>query len=113
MGSSLTGSNDHKAAMDRRESKAKTRHPTAPKKNADRRDARSTIGSISAASQWHRQWVLWDRIERRPTARTLSMFKTNTNEFIKKTLGERSGSVVECFTRDWGVRVRASSASLR
>ena len=51
--------------------------PTASKKNADRRCARRTIASISVATQWHRQWMLWDRIERRPTARTLGMLKTN------------------------------------
>ena len=63
--------------MNRRESMANTRHPGASKKDADRRDARSTIASISAATQFHRKWELWDRIERRPTVRTLSMFKTN------------------------------------
>ena len=51
--------------------------PTASKKNADRRDAHSTIASISQATQWHRQWTLWGRIKRRPTARTLSILKTN------------------------------------
>ena len=40
--------------------------PMASKINADRQNARSiyTIASISAATHWHRQWTLWDRIER-------------------------------------------------
>ena len=69
----------------------------------------------SQASPQHRQWVLWDRIERRPTARTLSMFKTNTNEFIKKPWGSavvrRWNALLD--TGGGGLRVRASLVSLR
>ena len=47
-------------------------------KNAERRGARSKNASMTAATQWHRHWTRWDRIERRVTARTLSKLKTNT-----------------------------------
>ena len=51
--------------------------PQRPK-NAERRGARSTNASITAATQWHRHWTQWDRKERRGTACTLSILKTNT-----------------------------------
>ena len=49
--------------------------PPRPK-NAERRGARSMNASITAATQWHRQWTQLDRIERRATPRTLSILKT-------------------------------------
>ena len=36
--------------------------PAVSKKNVFRRGWGSTIASISAATQWHRKWTLWDGI---------------------------------------------------
>ena len=63
--------------------------PTASKKNSDHRGARSMIANISTATHWHRQWTLWDLIDRRPMVHTLSMLKTNAmarrgNGFLKE-----------------------------
>ena len=52
--------------------------PTASKKNSDHRAARSAIANISTATHWHRQWTLWDLIDRRLMVRTFSMLKTNS-----------------------------------
>ena len=95
---------DHKVEMNRRERMRNTRHKkykindqqnkyrlkplshqggvltVIPRctKIADRRGVRSTNASITAATQWHRHWTRWGRIERRATVRTLSILKTNT-----------------------------------
>ena len=69
--------------------------PRRPKKNAERRGARSTNACITAATQWHRHRTRWDRIERRAMARTLSILKTNT--VTRRSLGvliERRGDTV-------------------
>ena len=69
--------------------------PTASLKNAERRGARSTNASITAATQWHHHWTRWDCIERRATVRTLSILKTNT--VARCSLGvliERRGDTV-------------------
>ena len=36
------------------------------------------IASITAATQWHRHWTRWGRIERLATVRTLGILKANT-----------------------------------
>ena len=51
--------------------------------------------TASKKKQWHRRRTLWDRIDRRPTARTLSML--NTNAVARRCHGvlkERSGVAV-------------------
>ena len=54
-------------------------NPTASKKNAELGGAPSTIASITGAMQWHRQYMLWNRIEYQAMVRTLSMLKRNTS----------------------------------
>ena len=62
---------------------------------AESRGARSTNAYSTAATQWHRHWTRWDRIERQAMARTLSILKTNT--VTRRSLGvliERRGDTV-------------------
>ena len=65
------------------------------KKIAERQGARSTNASSTAATQCHRHWTRWGRIEGRASVHTLGILKTST--VTRRSLGvliERRGDAV-------------------